>query len=190
MDREEEKHKKTEVEKYLDDYLNYLEIEKNRAVKTSENYGRYLRFFLRETGIRRASEITNEAVKAFRLKLARIKGGETGKELKKVTQSYYIIALRNFLKYLARQDVATLAAEKVEIPKAPAREIETIDYADLERMLAAPTGTGMRAARDRAILETLFSTGLRVSELCSLNLFLRSLVQPMYQLLSFLFFKT
>ncbi|MDE2018852.1 MAG: tyrosine-type recombinase/integrase [Patescibacteria group bacterium] len=100
-------------------------------------------------------------VREFRLALAR-------KDLKKLTQSYYIIALRNFLKYLAKRDVKSLAAEKIELPKAPSRQIEVLEYGDLERLLAAPKGDGMRDLRDRAILETFFSTGLRLAELCSL----------------------
>jgi len=152
----------TEIEKHLQDYLNYLEIEKNRSPKTSENYNHYLKEFLKFAKIRTAGEITEHVVTEFRKMLAR-------KELKKITQSYYVIALRNFLKYLAKHDVKTLAAEKIELPKTPSRQIEVLGYGDLERLLAAPKGGGLRALRDRAILETFFSTGLRLSELCALS---------------------
>ena len=152
----------TEINKLLNDYLNYLEIEKNRSVKTSANYKRYLEYFLRKTGIKTAKDITSEAVKNFRLELSRT-------ERKKITQSYYIIAIRNFLKYLAKNDIPALSPDKVELAKAPTRQIEMIDYRDLERMLEAPETGTLRGVRDRAILETLFSTGLRVSELCSLE---------------------
>ena len=152
----------TEIEKLLGDYLNYLEIEKNRSPKTSENYKRYLADFLKFARIKSPTEITDGLVREFRLALAR-------RDIKKVTQSYYIIALRNFLKYLAKRDVTSLAAEKIELPKAPSRQIEILEYADLERLLNAPKGTGIRALRDRAILETFFSTGLRLAELCSLS---------------------
>lgn len=152
----------TEAEKLLESYLNYLEIEKNRSVKTSENYKRYLKHFFKAAKIQRAEDITNETVKKFRLELARA-------PIKKITQSYYIIAIRNFLKYLAKNDIEALSADKVELAKAPARQIETIDYRDLERMLDAPEKGTLKGARDKAILETFFSTGLRVSELCSLD---------------------
>ena len=146
----------------IDEYLTYLEVEKNRSVKTQENYGRYLRYFVKKTGVKNPSDITLPVVRQFRVDLSR-------GEMKKSTQSYYIIALRNFLKYLAKNDIESLSSEKVELPKAQNREIETIRYSDLERMLAAPKGGSLRSLRDLAMLETLFSTGLRVSELCSLD---------------------
>lgn len=153
----------TEIEKLFREYLDYLEIEKNRSPKTRENYEHYLREFLRFAKILTAREITESVVREFRLTLARREG------LKRITQSYYVIALRNFLKYLAKRDIKTLAAEKLELPKTPSRQIEVLDYSDLERLLAAPKGTDLRSLRDKAILETFFSTGLRLSELCSLS---------------------
>ncbi len=168
----------TQIQKLLDDYLNYLEIEKNRSRKTRENYEHYLKEFLRHTKVSSPADVTDEVVRQFRLALGRT-------ELKKITQSYYVIALRNFLKYLAKRDIKTLAAEKIELPKIARRQIEIVEYQDLERLLAAPTrldeasakrrregSGGLRALRDRAILETLFSTGLRVSELCALDRYL------------------
>lgn len=152
----------SEIQRLLRDYLNYLEIEKNRSPKTSENYKRYLLEFLKFAKIASAREITDALVRDFRLALAR-------RDIKKITQAYYVIALRNFLKYLARHDVKSLAAEKIELPKTPSRQIEVLAYGDLERLLAAPKGSGLRALRDRAILETFFSTGLRLAELCSLS---------------------
>lgn len=152
----------TEIEKYLKDYLDYLEIEKNRSRKTKENYTRYLRLFLKETKIEKVKDITEEVVRNFRVKLA-------DKNLKKVTQSYYVIALRNFLKYLIKRKIKALPPEVIELPKIPARDIEILDYKELERFLNAPKGDTLRVLRDRALLETLFSTGLRVSELCMLN---------------------
>jgi site-specific recombinase XerD len=150
------------VQKYLTDYLNYLEIERNRSVKTSENYGRYLRVFLAFSKIQHPEDITEDVVRAFRLDLAR-------RDLAKITQSYYVIALRNFLKYLAKRDVRSLPAEKVELPKAERKAIEVLDDRDLELLLAAPYASGLRGLRDRAMIETLFSTGLRLSELRSLS---------------------
>jgi site-specific recombinase XerD len=89
--------------------------------------------------------------------------------IKKNTQSYYVIALRNFLKYLIKRDIDVLSPDKIELPKIPTRQIEIIEYEDLERLLKAPDGSDLRSLRDKAILETLFSTGLRISELCGLN---------------------
>lgn len=156
---------KTEIEKLLADYLGYLEIEKNRSPKTSENYGRYLRAFIAQTGVKNAGGITADVVRDFRVALAR-----TG--VKKITQSYYVIALRTFLTYLIKRGIKTLPPETIELPKISRRDIEVLDYRELERLLDAPKGNDLRALRDRALLETLFSTGLRLSELCGLNRYL------------------
>ena len=153
---------RTEIERLLQDYLNYLEIEKNRSPKTSENYKHYLREFLKFSKISSPAEITDGVVREFRVALARREG------LKRVTQGYYAIALRNFLKYLAKRDIKTLSAEKIELPKVPGRQIDTIEYGDLERLLAAPKGNSLRDLRDKAVLEMFFSTGLRLAELCAL----------------------
>jgi site-specific recombinase XerD len=90
------------------------------------------------------------------------------KDLKKATQSYYVIALRNFLKYLVRRGMEVLPPETIELPRVARRDIEVLSYDELERLLDSPKGTDLRALRDRAVLETLFSTGLRLSELCAL----------------------
>jgi site-specific recombinase XerD len=161
----------SEAEKFLKEYLDYLEIEKNRSVKTRENYERYLTAFFSHGRIKKISDINEAAVRSFRLALAR-SSGSGGEALKKNTQAYYAIAIRNFLKYLAKRDYAALAPEKIELPKIGAREIELMHYQDLERILEAPEGESLRALRDRAILETLFSTGLRLSELCALSRYL------------------
>jgi site-specific recombinase XerD len=153
---------RSEIEHLLRDYLNYLEIEKNRSPRTSENYGHYLSEFLKFTKISSPVEITNDVVREFRVALAR------REDLKRVTQGYYAIALRNFLKYLARRDIKSLSADKIELPKVPGRQIDTLDYGDLERLLAAPKGDSLRDLRDKAVLEMFFSTGLRLAELCAL----------------------
>ena len=152
----------TEIEKLLRDYLNYLEIEKNRSPKTRENYEHYLKEFVKFSKVRSPKEVTDTVVREFRLALAR-------REMKRITQSYYVIALRNFLKYLAKRDIKALAPEKIELPKTPSRQIEVLEYSDLERLLAAPKGNSLRDLRDKAILEVFFSTGLRLSELCALS---------------------
>ncbi|RJQ28923.1 hypothetical protein C4571_02695 [Candidatus Parcubacteria bacterium] len=157
--------KMKEIHALLVDYLDYLEIEKNRSPKTRENYERYLKEFLKASNVGSPKDITDEVVRSFRMNLAR-------RDLKKITQGYYVIALRNFLKYLAKRDIAALPPEKIELPKAPSRQIEVVDYKDLERLLASPNKDDLRSLRDKAILELLFSTGLRVSELCALDRYL------------------
>lgn len=160
-----------DINKLLKNYLDYLEIEKNRSPKTSENYERYLKVFIDFAKIKTEKDITMDKIRDFRLRLARTKISDGG-ILKKTTQSYYVIALRNFLKYLIKQDYDVLSPDKIELPKTPTRQIEIIEYKDLERLFDAPKGQDLRALRDKAILETFFSTGLRISELCGLNRYL------------------
>ena len=176
------------IAKLLKDYLDYLEIEKNRSPKTRENYGRYLRAFIDYSKIKKPEDITTEAVKDFRIWLARDKvvhpvRGRSSQDdrshspsartapnkIKKITQAYYAIAIRNFLKYLVKNDYEVLSPEKIELPKIARRQIDIVEYSDLERFLAAPAQNSLRGLRDKAILETLFSTGLRISELCDLD---------------------
>jgi len=152
-----------DINKVLQDYLDYLEIEKNRSSKTRDNYERYLKAYINQSGIKNPEDISTQNIKSFRVALAR------NKYLKKVTQMYYAIAIRNFLKYLTKNDFDVISADKIELPKIPRRQIDIIEYKDLERFLAAPLQNNLRGLRDRAILETLFSTGLRISELCNLD---------------------
>lgn len=152
----------------LKEYLDYLEIEKNRSRNTRENYERYLKKMFESENIKTESDITVERVRNFRLQLARSSNGRGG-GFEKSTQSYYIIALRNFLKYLAKNDYKVMAVDKIELPKVPQRQIEVMEYDELERLLNAVGGGDIKTLRDRAIIEVLFSTGLRISELCSLN---------------------
>jgi site-specific recombinase XerD len=156
------------IREYKKQFLEYLEIERGRSRKTIENYDHYLEVFLKWAVIASASEITGELIRGFRVHLNRVESDQ-GKLLKKVTQGYYIIAIRSFLKYLAKVDVLTLQAEKVEIGKAPSREVDFLEAEEVDRILAAATGNSFKVLRDRAILELLFSTGLRVSELTNIN---------------------
>jgi site-specific recombinase XerD len=156
----------TEIDRLLKEYLEYLEIEKNRSPRTKAVYERLLKKFLGFIKIARPEEITNEKIRSFRVHLAE------KNNLKKNTQGYYVIAIRNFLKYLLKRDYETASPEKIELPKMPQRQVEIIEYPDLERLLDAPKGEDIKSLRDRALLETLFSTGLRVSELCSLDRYL------------------
>ncbi|MEK7640704.1 MAG: site-specific integrase, partial [Patescibacteria group bacterium] len=126
----------SEVDKFLKDYLDYLEIEKNRSPKTRENYERYLRAFFDSQKVRSINDLTLENIKDFRLALARKEG------LKKVTQTYYVIAIRNFLKYLIKKDYDVVAPDKIELPKIPQRQIDLVELDDLERLLVAPEGDG------------------------------------------------
>ena len=170
-------------------YLEYLEIEKNRSPKTLENYGRYLDRFLKfvlpssgPSAKNSADVITEENIRQFRLHLNRqtLRQGsgqaDRGQTLKKVTQNYHVIAIRNFLKYLAKRNIKSVSAEKIELAKQEDRQVTFLEAGELERLLNAPSGHlpagrqgALDALRDRAILSMLFSTGLRVSELCSLD---------------------
>ena len=162
--------KKTEIQQLKQEFLEYIEIERGRSLKTVENYNRYLIRFFKHANISKSSEITEEKVRSFRLWLNR---QETyGKTLKKKTQNYYLIALRVFLKYLLKRDISSLSPDKIELAKVPQRGIDMISESELKRLLKAPEGKSMKSLRDRAILELLFSTGLRVSELCSLSRYL------------------
>jgi site-specific recombinase XerD len=152
-------------------FLEYIEIEKGRSLKTVDNYKRYLAVFLAQTKIEDPSDITDSLVREFRLWLNRKVSGnntKTGATLSRKTQNYYLIALRAFLKYLARQEVKTLPAERIELAKTPERSLDLISQDELIRLMEAPKGDELKSLRDRAILELLFSTGLRVSELCAL----------------------
>ncbi len=154
-------------------FLEYLEIERGRSIKTVENYDRYLTRFFTYGDITKPSEITEELVRTFRLWLNRQPGTKSGRiaaPMKRRTQNYYLIALRAFLKYLRKRGIESLAPEKIELAKVSDRSLDLISGAELDRLLAAPDTTTLPGLRDRAILELLFSTGLRVSELCSLSI--------------------
>lgn len=149
-------------------FLEYIEIERGRAVKTVENYDHYLTRFFQQMNIKEVSDITDDSVREFRMWLNRQPGAGTS-SMKKRTQNYYLIALRAFLKYLRKRDIEGLSPEKIELAKAPERSLDLISSAELERLLKAADGDDERSLRDKAIMELLFSTGLRVSELCSLD---------------------
>jgi len=148
-------------------FLEYLEIEKGRSLKTVENYDHYLSQFLAQTKITSPSALTEQIVREFRLWLNR-QPGVSG-SMKKKTQNYYLIALRAFLKYLRRNDIKSLDPERIELAKVGGRDLDLITTDELNRLMKGPQGDDVSALRDRAILELFFSTGLRVSELCSLN---------------------
>lgn len=144
------------------EFLEYIEIERGRALKTIENYDRYLATFFGFAKVTAPKDITDDVVRQFRLWLNR-------KELQRNTQNYYLIALRTFLKYLAKRGIPSLAPDRIELAKLGDRDLDLIGQDELERLLKAPSGSDEKTLRDKAILELLFSTGLRVSELCSLK---------------------
>lgn len=158
----------TDLKKSVNEYLEYLEIEKNRAAKTLENYGRYLDRFVKFVNITDVADLTEERIRQYRLHLNRLKD-ESGQFLKKVTQNYHIIALRNFLKYCAKRSIKTVPAERVELGKQEERQVSFLETDELSRLLTAPQGDNLQAMRDKALLSTLFSTGMRVSEVCTLD---------------------
>ncbi|MDE2188141.1 MAG: tyrosine-type recombinase/integrase [Patescibacteria group bacterium] len=152
-------------------FLEYIEIEKGRSVKTVENYDRYLARFIEHTKIKKAEDITPEMMREYRLWLNRQSvHRRTGPEnIKKKTQNYYLIALRAFLKFLAKNNISTLSPENIELAKVGERHLDLISHDELQRLLAAPNGDDLKSLRDKAVLELLFSTGLRVAELASLT---------------------
>lgn len=156
-----------ELAKLKREFLEYLEIERGRSLKTVANYDRYLQKFLEFSQLSKPAQITDEVIRKFRLWLNRRPG--TLETLKKNTQNYYLIALRTFLKYLRKREVESLGAEAIELAKTGGRELDLISAQELERLLAAPSGSEEKNLRDKAILELFFSTGLRVSELCGLD---------------------
>ncbi|NDB57673.1 hypothetical protein EB001_04435 [bacterium] len=154
------------------EFLQYVEIEKGRSLNTVRNYDQYLSRFLEYTKLKDPKDITDTAVRDFRIWLNRQETkSEKGKALttlKKKTQNYYLIALRAFLKYLARQNITSLSPDRIELAKVPERSLDLITIEELESLLKAPDVNTLRGLRDKAMFEMLFSTGLRVSELCAL----------------------
>lgn len=163
-----------DIKKLKQEFLEYLEIEKGRSLKTLENYDRYLVKFLAASGARTPADITEEVVRKYRLWLnrqtKRTPAGSTA--ISRKTQNYYLITLRGFLKYLSRRHIASLPPEHIELARESDRELDLISAGELSRLLDAPKGDDPASLRDKAILELLFSTGLRVSELCGLSRYL------------------
>lgn len=156
---------------HLRPFLEYLEIEKGRSGLTVRNYSFYIQRFLDWAKDPAPDAISNEDIRQYRLYLNRLEDGRGG-TLKKSTQNYHLIALRSFLKYLAKNDVETIAPEKIELAKQGTRDVSFLDASDLMRLLEAPSKSDapkILQARDRAILELFFSTGMRVSELAGLK---------------------
>ncbi len=180
------------IDTLITDYLEYLEVERGRSELTIKNYDFYLRRFADWAKHPAPEKITDDLVHKFRLWLNRAVEGREAATLKKSTQNYHLIALRSFLKYLARKDIRSLAPEKIELARQEMRQVEFLEADELDRLLAQPLGNptqsplrpderpfglvgkgggrSLVALRDKAILELLFSTGMRVSELSKLKI--------------------
>lgn len=153
----------------ITDFLEYLELEKNASQLTIRNYDHYLKRFLAFTNDIEPDQIDLQLIRRYRIFLSRFIDPNSKKLLKRVTQNYFMIALRAFLRYLAKQDIISLSPEKVELGEQEARPLKVLESDQLNEILNAVDTTKKEGIRDRAILETLFSTGLRVSELRFLN---------------------
>lgn len=161
--------------KHIPDFLDYCEVEKGLSDNTQKNYQRYLQkfvFWLKKTKKDNSlpHELTAEDIWAYRLYLSRFQDNK-GKPLKKVTQNYYLIALRALLGYFTAKDVVSLPADKISLPKAAIKEktVKFLNLDQIEKLLLAPNTKKPAGLRDRAILESFFSTGLRIAELVALN---------------------
>lgn len=150
------------------DFLEYLEIEQNRSQKTIQNYDHYLTRLIDFAGDIKVSDIDPELIRKWRLWLNRL-GTNTSDELGKTTQNYHLIALRSFLKFCAKRNIPALAADKIELARTKRKQVTFLNEDELERLFAQPDLNTLNGLRDRTILELLFSSGLRVSELVSLN---------------------
>lgn len=153
----------------ITDFLEYLELERNASQRTIRNYDHYLKRFADFAGEITPKDINLEVIRKYRLHLARYKDPKTKAPLKRKTQNFFMIALRAYLRYLARLDIQTLSAEKVELGDQDPSPLKVLDDESLGRLLDAPDTSSKEGIRDKTILEMLFSTGLRVSELASLN---------------------
>lgn len=170
----------TLLEKYKREFLEHVEIERGNSLKTVRNYDYYISRFLEFAKIADPKDITDDKIREFRLHLNRQSGvkvrGQVASNLKKNTQNYHLIALRMFLKYLMKRGIKSLPPDRIELAKIKERSLDLISVAELTRLLDAPNvnetngdNEKLKVLRDKAILELFFSTGLRLSELCSLD---------------------
>ncbi len=158
----------TSIRNLASRFLEHLEIELSRSPKTIESYDRALLKFFQWSDARRPEDITLEKIRAYRIWMNRAENGR-GETLKRTTQNHHIVVLRAFLKFLAKEDIVTVPSEKIDIGRTPDRHVDFLELDEVERLLSAAGGGTLRGLRDRAILELLFSAGLRVSELTSLD---------------------
>jgi len=156
----------------IQEYLEYLTVERQVSPYTVRNYRFYLNYFDRWLDKHypgtKVTELNPRLLKSYRLYLARVKN-EKGEQLSPVTQSYYVIAVRSYLRYLLRNDYEVVSPDRLELPKGKEHSLKFLDFEHIEQMMAVVDTSTVRGMRDRAIMEVLFSTGLRVSELVSLD---------------------
>lgn len=162
----------TPLSEYINQFLEYLEVEKNCSKLTIRDYRHYLQvfsdWFSSTHSHKTIQDLDLYIIRRYRVYLT-TKIDVQGRSLGKITQNYYVIALRSFLRYLIKQDVKTLEPSKIDLPKAESRSLKFLERAQVEQLVTQPDTSTEEGLRDRAILELLFSTGLRVSELTSLN---------------------
>jgi len=167
-----DKSRSSALEDLVDEYLEYLTIERQVSPYTVRNYRLYLTTFIdwlkKQIHVARMELVTPKMLKQYRLYLANRKN-ERGEFLAPVTQGYYVIAIRSMLRYLVRQDYEVVSPERLELPKGKDHSIKFMDFDSISRMMEAVDVSTIYGLRDRVIMEVLFSTGLRVSELVSLN---------------------
>lgn len=155
----------------IDQFLQHLELEKNRSLHTIESYAHYLNRFAtwaEEQGVANLNQLSEEVVLRYRQFLNRIEMKEGG-TLSKATQNYHLIALRSWLKFLNRKGVEVIPADRIDLPKTDTRQIQFLEHEELMRLLNQPKAANLKGKRDMAIIYVLFSTGLRVSEISALN---------------------
>ena len=155
-------------------FLEACELDRNLSPLTIRQYDYYLGFLVGWLGkqlpaVQDVTDLTPDALRQYKLALSRRTNPVTGKPLTRATQTYFLVALRSLLRWCARQGIDALAADRVELGKAQSRSLKFLDADQMARLLSAPDVTHSRGLRDRALLETLFSTGLRVSELAALD---------------------
>jgi site-specific recombinase XerD len=163
--------KLSETEKAVLEYLEYLEVEKGSSPLTIRNYKHYLSRFclwLKRENINNLEGISAPTVRQFRVYLSRLTDGKRN-NLSRKTQSYHVIALRSFLRWLIKNDRKVMSPDKIDLPKITERQVKFLSGEQVDQLLNAPSLSKINGKRDKAILELLYSTGLRVSELVKLN---------------------
>lgn len=156
------------ISELIVDFLEYLEVEQNRAQKTAENYHLYLMRLVDFGGDIPLQKLDEEFIRKWRLWLARFKD-EQGQELSKLTQGYHLIAVRSFLKFCTKRGYDCMTSDKIELPRVKRRQVSFLNNDELQRLFATIKTDSIIGLRDRAIVALLYSSGLRVSELTSLN---------------------
>lgn len=160
------------LEEQIQNFFEYLEVEKNCSKLTIRDYKHYLeefvRWYTKDSPTKSITDLDLGTVRKYRVYLSR-RENERGQTLKKVTQNYYVIALRSFLRFLIKNDIPTLEPSKIDLPKTESRSLKFLEREQVDRLVSMPDTSVEEGLRDRTIMEVLFSTGLRVSELVKLN---------------------